>query len=133
MLTMIIGLLLFLGTHSVRVFAEDWRNRQISQRGENTWMGLYAVISLIGFALIMWGYGQARLEPQIIWQPPLWTKHLTALSNSGHWRTYLPTACWQILFYLAHFCCGPFWAIARHGSVTRRQALAINLPVSAVT
>ena len=79
MLTMIIGLLLFLGTHSVRVFAEDWRNSQISQRGENTWMGLYAVISLIGFALIMWGYGQARLEPQIIWQPPLWTKHLTAL------------------------------------------------------
>ncbi|WP_455209105.1 NnrU family protein [Kaarinaea lacus] len=79
MLAMIAGLLLFLGTHSVRIFAEDWRNRQISQRGENTWMGLYSVIALTGFVLIVWGYGQARLAPDIIWQPPLWTKHLAAV------------------------------------------------------
>ena len=26
MLEMIIGLVLFLGTHSIRIFAEDWRN-----------------------------------------------------------------------------------------------------------
>ncbi|MEJ2181115.1 MAG: NnrU family protein [Gammaproteobacteria bacterium] len=76
---MIVGLLLFLGAHSVRIFAEDWRNRQITQRGENTWMGLIAVISLIGLVLVIWGYGQARLAPLIIWQPPLWTKHLAAL------------------------------------------------------
>ena len=79
MLIMIIGLLLFLGTHSVRIFAEDWRNKQISQRGENTWMGIYSLIALVGLILIVSGYGQARLEPQIIWQPPLWTRHIAAL------------------------------------------------------
>lgn len=79
MLTMIVGLLLFLGTHSVRVFAEDWRNRQISERGEKTWQGIYSVIALAGFLLIVWGYGQARLEPFVVWQPPVWTKHLAAL------------------------------------------------------
>lgn len=79
MVILIIGLLMFLGTHSVRIFAEDWRNKQIARRGENTWMGLYAVISLIGFVLIVYGYGQVRLEPLVIWQPPVWTKHLAAL------------------------------------------------------
>jgi len=79
MFMLIVGLLIFLGTHSVRIFAEDWRNRQIARRGENTWMGLYAIISLIGFVLIVYGYGQIRLEPLVIWQPPVWTKHLAAL------------------------------------------------------
>jgi uncharacterized membrane protein len=78
MFAMIVGLLLFLGTHSVRIFAEDWRNRQIAQRGENVWMGMYSLIALAGFVLIIWGYGQARLDPMIVWQPPLWTRYLTA-------------------------------------------------------
>ena len=79
MVILIVGLLMFLGTHSVRIFAEDWRNRQIARRGENAWMGLYSIISLIGFVLIVYGYGQVRLEPLIIWQSPVWTKHLAAL------------------------------------------------------
>jgi len=79
MLIMLAGLILFLGTHSVRIFAEDWRVKQISQRGENTWMGLYALLSLTGFVLIIWGFGQARLESEIIWQPPIWTRHLAAV------------------------------------------------------
>ena len=79
MVTLIVGLLMFLGTHSVRIFAEDWRNKQIAQRGENAWMGFYSIISLIGFVLLVYGYGQARLEPLVIWQPPVWTKHLAAL------------------------------------------------------
>lgn len=79
MLIMTGGLLLFLGTHSVRIFADGWRNKQINQRGEQAWMGIYSIVSLIGFVLIVYGYGVARLEPQIIWQPPVWTKHLAAL------------------------------------------------------
>lgn len=79
MLIMVVGLLLFLSTHSVRIFAEDWRNRQISLRGENTWMGLYSLLSLIGFVLIVWGFGQARPESVIIWQPPIWTRYLVAV------------------------------------------------------
>jgi uncharacterized membrane protein len=79
MVMFIVGLLMFLGTHSVRIFAEDWRNKQIARRGENTWMGLYSIISLIGFILIVYGYGQVRMEPLVVWQPPVWTKHLAAL------------------------------------------------------
>lgn len=79
MLIMIIGLFLFLGAHSVRIVAEDWRNRQISQRNESVWMGIVSIISLLGFVLLIWGYSQARIEPTIIWQPPLWTRHLAAV------------------------------------------------------
>jgi len=79
MLIMIIGLVLFLGAHSVRIYAEDWRNEFIDQRGENTWLGLIAIVSLIGFILIIMGYGQARLDSVMIWSPPVWTKHVAAL------------------------------------------------------
>ena len=78
MLTMITGLILFLGTHSVRIFANDWRSRQISQRGEYLWKGLYSIISIIGFVLIINGYAETRMAPQVIWLPPQWLKHTVA-------------------------------------------------------
>ena len=76
---LILGLALFLGVHSVRIVADDWRSRQIQQRGENAWKGLYTVVSLLGFALIVWGYGQARQAPVVLWATPVWTRHLAAL------------------------------------------------------
>lgn len=79
MLVLILGLALFLGTHSIRIVADDWRTRQIGRLGEMRWKGLYAIVSIAGFALIVWGYGLARLEPVYLWFPPVWTKHLAAL------------------------------------------------------
>lgn len=79
MTILILGLLLFLGVHSIRIFADGWRTRQIERIGEMPWKGGYTVISLIGFALIVWGYGQARYDPVYLWFPPIWTKHLAAL------------------------------------------------------
>ena len=79
MIILIIGLILFLGTHSVRIYAFDWREGQIRKRGEKVWQGIYSLISLLGFVLIIWGYGEARAETQILWNPPIWTKHLAAL------------------------------------------------------
>ncbi len=76
---LILGLLLFLGIHSVRIFAEGWRSQVIAQRGPGVWKGLYTVVSLVGFGLIVWGYGQARLSPQVLWASPVWTRHLAAL------------------------------------------------------
>lgn len=76
---LVLGLLVFLGVHSVRIFAEDWRTRQIDKLGANAWKGLYTVASLIGFAMIVWGYGLARAEPVVIWSPPVWTRHLASL------------------------------------------------------
>ena len=51
MVLLIVGLVLFLGVHSARVFAEDARTRFIAERGAGTWKGLYTVVSLLGFAL----------------------------------------------------------------------------------
>ena len=60
MTVLILGLILFLGVHSVRIFAEGWRTAQIAQRGEGAWKGLYSLASIVGFGLILWGYGLAR-------------------------------------------------------------------------
>ena len=76
---LILGLLLFLGMHSVRIVGEGWRTQVIAQRGANAWKGLYTVVSLVGFGLIIWGYGQARQAPQVLWASPLWTRHLAGL------------------------------------------------------
>jgi uncharacterized membrane protein len=76
---LIVGLVLFLGVHSLRIVADDWRATQVRQRGENAWKGLYSLVSLLGFVLIVWGYGQARQNPVLLWVVPLWTRHLAAL------------------------------------------------------
>lgn len=76
---LIIGLLVFLGVHSVRIFAEDWRSRRIAALGALPWKGVYALVSLLGFAMIVWGYGLARGEALAIWSPPVWTRHLASL------------------------------------------------------
>ncbi|MEX0731769.1 MAG: NnrU family protein [Aquisalimonadaceae bacterium] len=76
---MILGLLMFLGVHSVRVFADDWRTMQIQRMGELPWKGLYSLISIIGLAIAIWGYGQTRLDPTFIWFPPVATRHAVAL------------------------------------------------------
>lgn len=57
---LILGLVLFLGIHSVRIVAPDYRSRFIAERGDGLWKGLYSAVSLIGFVLIVWGYGQER-------------------------------------------------------------------------
>ncbi|SDT10978.1 Uncharacterized membrane protein [Halopseudomonas litoralis] len=79
MLVLILGLLLFLGIHSVRLFAADWRVAQIDHRGLLAWKGLYSILALVGLLLIIWGYGQARLTPTWLWVSPVWTRHLAAL------------------------------------------------------
>jgi uncharacterized membrane protein len=79
MTLLILGLLLFLGVHSVRVFAEPWRAQSIQRLGPNAWKGLYSVASLAGFVLIVYGFGMARQQPVLLWAPPIWTRHLAAL------------------------------------------------------
>jgi uncharacterized membrane protein len=78
MARLILGLLLFLGPHSVRIFAEPWRRRQIGRLGIGKWKGLYALVSLAGFALLVWGYAIARQHPVVLYSPPIWSRHLAA-------------------------------------------------------
>ena len=72
MTALILGLVIFLGIHSVRVVAEGTRQAFIAQRGAGAWKGLYTIVSLLGFALIVWGYGQARAQPVVLWASPTW-------------------------------------------------------------
>ncbi|NVD69939.1 protein NrnU [Duganella sp. BJB488] len=78
MTPMILGLLIFLGLHSVRIFADDWRTAMRARLGENGWKGLYSLVSLAGFGLLLWGYGLARQQPVVVWSPPVFMRHIAA-------------------------------------------------------
>jgi len=79
MTLMIIGLLIFLGTHSLNIFAPAWRDRQIEQRGTLPFKIVYALISLGGLWLAIVGYGEMRTTAVPLWNPPVGLKHLAAL------------------------------------------------------
>ena len=76
---LILGLVLFLGIHTVRVLAGDWRSRMIGRLGLNGWKALYSLVALAGLALIVWGFGNAREHPVLLYVPPLALRHLNAL------------------------------------------------------
>ena len=79
MLYLILGLALFLGMHSIRIFADGWRSRVIARIGLQAWKGVYALVSIAGFVLIVWGFGQARMQPVVVWTPPLFMRHVAGL------------------------------------------------------
>jgi len=79
MIVLVLGLAIFLGVHSLRVFADDWRTAQMGRIGENAWKGLYSLFSLVGLVLIIWGYGLSRSTPVELWSPPVFTRHLSGL------------------------------------------------------
>ena len=76
---LILGLILFLGVHSLRMVGEGWRTRVRASAGEATFKGVYSVLSILGFALIVWGFGVARQTPVQLWSPPLAMRHVAAL------------------------------------------------------
>ena len=79
MLYLLLGLLLFLGVHSSRIFAQGWRGAMIERMGALPWKGLYSLASLLGLWLLVWGWGQARLEPVVLWSTPVALRHIAAL------------------------------------------------------
>ncbi len=79
MTVLVVGLLLFLGPHSVRLVADDWRTARIASTGEGRWKGLVSLASLVGLALIVWGYGLARASAGApLWSPPTGSRHLAS-------------------------------------------------------
>jgi uncharacterized membrane protein len=79
MTLLILGLVIFLGAHSTRIFAEGWRGAQLARLGEKGWKGLYSVASLVGFVLLVWGYGVARQDPVPLWTPSIGMRHIASL------------------------------------------------------
>jgi len=76
---LIVGLAVFLVPHSLGLVAPAWRSRQVARFGERRWKGLYSLVSLAALILIIWGYGQARATPVVMWTPPAWGRHVAAL------------------------------------------------------
>ena len=76
---LVLGLVLFLGVHSVRIVADGWRARTLARIGEPAWKGAYSMLAGVGLVLIVWGYGMARRAPVVLWEPPAGMRHLAAL------------------------------------------------------
>jgi uncharacterized membrane protein len=107
MVVLIVGLVIFLGGHSVRIVAGPWREAQIARLGEKGWKGIFSIVSAIGLVLIIWGYGIARRDPVVLWTPPVWAPHLAAPL----------TALAFILFPAAHIPGNHFKALLHHPMV----------------
>jgi uncharacterized membrane protein len=85
---LVLGLVVFLGAH---VFASlrGARAQVIARLGENPYRALNSALSLIGFALIVWGFSRYRADGLIVlWTPPFWTRHVTILLMWFAWVSF---------------------------------------------
>ena len=76
MVFLVLGLLLFLGTHSLRVGGELRRGALLLRWGESRYKIAYAVLSMLGLGLVVYGFGLARETPVVVWSPPVGMRHL---------------------------------------------------------
>jgi uncharacterized membrane protein len=79
MAILVLGLVIFLGLHSTRIVSESGREKAIARIGEGPWKGIYSLISVVGFVLIVWGFARARYDAPQLWTPPTWGRHITML------------------------------------------------------
>jgi uncharacterized membrane protein len=148
---LIAGLVLFLGIHSVRIVADDWRTARIAAWGPGRWKGLYSLASIVGLVLVVWGYGLARQHPVVLWNPPAWTRPVAGVlvllafvllaagrvpGNSIKARVHHPMVLGVKTWAFAHLLAngtladvvlfGPFllWAIFSFRAARRRDAAA---------
>jgi uncharacterized membrane protein len=147
----LVGLLLFLGVHTVSIAAPRWRDGQVARLGEGPWKGLYSGLAAVGLGLLIWGYGVARQAPVVLYTPPAALKHLAlvlmlpvfplllAAYLPGRLRTWsrhpmlLATKFWATAHLLANgtlvdvLLFGGFlaWAVADRISLKRRPARPI--------
>jgi uncharacterized membrane protein len=149
--TLVAGLVLFLGVHSVSIVASDWRNRFAARIGLLPWQALYSLIAVVGFVLIVWGYALARQAPVVLYAPPAGLRHVALLLMLPVFplllAAYLPgriqaatkhpmlvaTKLWAVAHLLANgnladvVLFGAFlaWAVADRISLKRRTPLPV--------
>ncbi len=78
MALLVLGIVLFLGLHLVRVVAPGLRSSMIARLGEGGWKGAYSIASIVALVILIYGFGQAR-DMTPIWTPPFWMSHITIL------------------------------------------------------
>ena len=79
MLVFVLGLLLFFVPHSIPIFLPGVRNSAVASIGEGKWKGTFALLSLAGLVLIVFGWMQYRFEAPQVYDPPSWGRHAAAL------------------------------------------------------
>src|SRR5262245_49237850 len=77
MTLLVVGLILFFGIHSLVIVAPGVRELLLQSLGRHGWRGMHSLVSLAGFVLIIIGYAQARLSPEVLYTPPFWMRHVT--------------------------------------------------------
>jgi uncharacterized membrane protein len=75
MALLIIGLILFIGVHSIAIVSVAMRDHWAAALGANAWRAIYSLLALAGFVLLIVGYMQARQSPVVLYIPPSWTRH----------------------------------------------------------
>ncbi|MCF3935728.1 NnrU family protein [Acuticoccus sp. M5D2P5] len=79
MLLMVLGLVLFLGVHSLQI-AWPLRARLLARFGAGPYRALYSLVAVIGLVLTAVGYAVWRFEgAPLIYRPPIWGQHLALL------------------------------------------------------
>lgn len=79
MRVLLLGLVTFFAVHSVSIVNEPWRDQMVAKMGEWSWKGLYSLMAIVGFVLIVWGYGIARQDIAVVYLPPVWLRHAAIL------------------------------------------------------
>jgi uncharacterized membrane protein len=74
---LIAGLVVFIATH-VFVTRREARAALIARIGMMPYRALFSLVSLVGLALIVWGFGHYLRTGYItVWTPPTWMRHVT--------------------------------------------------------
>jgi len=79
MALLVAGLIVFLGVHSIAIFAPALREGARARLGEGFWKGVYSLVSLAGFIMIVYGFELARYSPVVLYTPPTWMRHVAFL------------------------------------------------------
>lgn len=151
------GLVVFLGIHSLAIVAPGFRDRLAARLGEGPWKGLYSLVSIAGFWLIITGWSDARAASEVLWVAPPWTRHLSAtlllpvfplllaaylpgrVSHAARHPMLLATILWAVAHLvttlhtakLVLFGAFLIWAVADWASQSRRAPRTIpRLPAS---
>jgi uncharacterized membrane protein len=153
MSTLIAGLVLFLGIHSIAILSPALRDRLAARLGTGPWKGLYALVATIGLVLVIRGFLPARALATtwyIPTAPMRWAAVLLMLPVFPClWSSYLPgriqsslrhpmlvaTKAWAVAHLLANGSSADVllfgsllaWAVAERISLKRRPARALPM------
>lgn len=79
MIYFVTGLVIFFGVHLFSALRSRAPGTDIKEKmGYGSYMGLYSLVSIISFALIVYGFGAAR-GAGVLYTPPTWLAHINLL------------------------------------------------------